>query len=83
MQAAVPALPPSRAAPPPSPPSLRPPSRRRLLERGAEGEEQLWTVARVMSGEEYEQVRLPRGGAAAGLAGWLAGWLAALLPDRR
>lgn len=29
----------------------------RLMEKGAESEQQLWTMARVMSGEEYEQVR--------------------------
>lgn len=28
----------------------------RLMERGADSQEQLWSVARVMSGEEYEQV---------------------------
>lgn len=36
-----------------------------------EGEEQMWSVARPMSGEEFEQVRH---------LGWLAGWLAALEP---
>lgn len=28
----------------------------RLLETGTESEEQLWSVARVLSGDEYEQV---------------------------
>ena len=31
----------------------------RLMERGADSQEQLWSVARVMSGEEYEQASQP------------------------
>lgn len=31
----------------------------RLMERGADSQEQLWSVARVMSGEEYEQASEP------------------------